>query len=449
MVMPGVTANMGLFSGTPAPAINGGGMTPKGSQFSDIQKLLIPQNNAQGISPEASNVMNLINQQRDYYAHLGESAAKARATQFGNAGSSIEQFGIAQADQQTNQAALGAQSNVLTSDMANQLAQRQQLAGLTSDEIASLRNMELSQQYMGMQQNLGQQGINLGYQNLNQAAKLGQQQGTNQLIGSLAPLLFGGGGGSFGGFGSGGGNSFISGLFGGSSSAPSLTPGGAGGGFTGLGTNPLSAYGTGAGATSATPGMFSGFGGGAGLGTTVGAGAGGMVLGQQAFGNNRYSNFGGVAGGIGGSIFGPAGTALGSFAGEGLGAQVGKMSPSTRLALQTGGLSLVAGGVGKALGISGGKSNGTGSGDATAQAQQQLDSQTGTLRDLKSQVASGQLSQAEYTAKAQPMINQMMSSIQSMTSKNSAWANAINPKFQALIQGGFAKPDGNGGYVAV
>jgi hypothetical protein len=309
------------------------GMSPS---FSDIQKNLQPQQ--VGTSSDVQSAIDLINKQRDYYAGLGASNAQGLALSRGQAGSSTEQFGVQQAINQTNQAALGATGNLLQQNMQNNLQQRLQLGQLTSDEIASLRNMGLSQQYMGLQQSLGQQGINLGYANMDAARQYANQQSRNQLIGAGANLLgsgafgnlFGGGGGGglFGGSGTGGGG----GLFGNFGGNVSQAFGGgslSGTGYGGAGSPSSSLFPGGLGPQGVGTGTGMGgmqLGGGMGLGANLAGGGVGMLAGQQAFGNNRYSNIGGIGGGIMGSMFGPIGAGLGSFAGEGVGAAYGGLS---------------------------------------------------------------------------------------------------------------------------
>lgn len=287
-----------------------------------------------GISPETQQAIDVINKQRDYYASLGQSAAQGLATQRGIAGSSTEQFGVQNALTQTNNAALGQIQGLLSNDVQNkaalQLAQGQLLGGygtnlnqlqaglsglggqLTSDEIASQRNMALSQQALGLQAMLGQQGIDLGYANINSAQSIASQQARNALIGSvgqmLTPYLFGGGGGGgmLGGLFGGGGGSLTGTAYGGAGSpASSLFPGG------------LGQVGTG------TSGFSFGM-------PNLALGAGGMIAGQNMFGNNMYSNIGGVAGGIGGSMFGPIGSGIGSFLGEGLGNVYGNLNNTAK-----------------------------------------------------------------------------------------------------------------------
>ena len=101
--------------------------------------------------------------------------------------------------------------------------------------------------------------------------------------------------------------------------------------------------------------------------------------------------------------------------------------------------------VGNAFG--GKKSNGTGSGEATAVQQRQLDSELSELQSLKEQVQTGQLSQQDYITYAQPKIDEISQRVGGLTSKNSAWANTINPNWQKFLSSGIVRAD-NGKWVA-
>ena len=331
---------------------------PQGSpNFSNIQSMLAPPST--GLQPQYQQILDTINQQRDYYGAQARASAVSLAAQRGQTGSSMEQFGVNQADLSTNMASLNAIQQTLGQSAQAQTANTQLGAQLTSDEIASLRNLGLSEQSLGLQQQLGQQGLNIAQQNITSAQNIAQQQARNNLLMSgsslLAPYLFGGGGGGglFGGMGGG------QGLFGGGGTGGMLGSGlglfgGPGLGATGPNGLPIGVQGPGLPGAGAANGFMAG-----GMVPNIAAGGLGMVLGQNAFGaNNMYSNAGGIAGGAGGSIFGPAGTAIGSFAGEGLGGAFGRQSPTTQAEILaapiTGGLAFAGAPVAKALGIGGG-----------------------------------------------------------------------------------------------
>lgn len=458
---------------SPAPQQSTAPTTSNNPQFSDIQKLLQPST---GVSADTQGILNTINSQRDYYAGLATSAAQGLAAERGQSGSSTEQFGVQQALAQTNNAALTATQGALTADQANQQAKTLALAGYTSDQIASIVNQGQFQQSLTLQQQLGTQANNLGYANINSANQIAKGNQTNQLIGTGAQLLLGGG------LGGGGGSSLMGGLsslFGGSGAAASaVAPISTSGGVGTLGTlaaNPLSAYGTGA-AGTATSGATAGS---TGLGTAgsiggavladAASGAAGYYAGTRAFsptqaGDQSAENVGGaIGGGVGAWFGGPLGAAAGSFVGTAAGKLENREATAVTNSLGNTAGSLVRyanpltaipdsldkiSNLNNTLGIGGGKSDGTGNGDATAGAQRQLDQQTATLNSLKAQVTSGQLSQADYQAQAQPLVTSMTQFIQSLTSRNSAWANAINPQFNTLMASGNVAYQ-NGQYVAV
>lgn len=244
---------------------------------------------SQGISPQYQTILDSIQKQQDYANSVSAANASSLAAKRGLSGSSTEQFGVQQGLAQNSLVAQNAIQSTLGQN-AQQQTQLQalqaqlygnranQLAGLNSDELTSLRNSDYSQQYLQLQQSLGQQGLNIQQQNIAANQKIAQQNAQNSLLQSgatlAAPYLFGGGGGSAGGagfFSSLGGS-----LFGGSGAAGagSLTGTaytGAPGAASSLFPGGLGAVGTGTPALSAagyTPGV----------GAVIGAGAGAMAL---------------------------------------------------------------------------------------------------------------------------------------------------------------------------
>lgn len=108
------------------------------------------------------------------------------------------------------------------------------------------------------------------------------------------------------------------------------------------------------------------------------------------------------------------------------------------------GVGLSVGLANKALGgaLSGRKSNGTGNGDATATQQRQLDSEFEQLKSLK------ETDPAAYQEQAQQAIDGISQRVAGLTSRNSAWANAINPNWQRFVNAGLVKAQ-DGKWVAV
>jgi len=351
--LSGLSASGGGPGSTLTPTVNA---MSSGPQFSNIQSALAPP--ASGIAAPYQSAIDMINKQRDYYANLGAASAQGLAAKRGLSGSSIEQFGTQSAINQVNNAALSQTSALLGQGANAQNSNTQLGANLTSDEIASLRNMDLSKQYMAMQQSLGQQGIDVSRQNISSAQDIAQQQARNSLIQSgaslLAPSLLNSfrklnpgtgdpsiGLGVGGGGGSGSGGGFLSSLNPFSSAGiGSTTPSTLSGSAYNPGFVPQSSMvpqmTAGQVGTSA-PGMF---GAGGSLFNTAGTsslgmgdvlpGVAGWQAGTAAFGDNRYTNVGGIGGAAVGSIFGPLGSAAGGF----LGTAAGKYGDQANTSLQ-------------------------------------------------------------------------------------------------------------------
>lgn len=297
-----------------------------------------------GISPETQHILDMIRQNQNYSQGQGVAQAQSLAAKRGITGSSTEQFGTQEAIGQASRAAQDAQANVLLENLkrnqslqdlqaqgyfnrANQEGQvgaqiNNSLANLTSDEIASLRNMSFQDRSLALQQLLGQQGIDVAQQNINAQKDINKNNSEMNLIGQIGQgvtpwalgKLFpsganvpgtagttgrgitgianiGGTGKGFLGFGGAGGSPLAAGAEG--PASPGLVgPGGAL--FNSAGTSAI-------GAGNVLPGVA------------------GWQLGTHAFGDNRYTNTGGIAGAVGGSLFGPAGSAAGGFIGAGLG----------------------------------------------------------------------------------------------------------------------------------
>ena len=179
--------DIGTLPLTPGVASLSGSYPGTSPNFSTIQNLMAPP--ASGIAPAYQSAIDLINKQRDYYANLGTGVAQGLAARRGMAGSSIEQYGTQEAINQANLSATNSTASLLGSGANAQTQLTSNLGNLTSDEIASLRNMGLSQQQLALQQSLGQQGLNIAQQNIGAAQRVAQQQGTNSLINSGMNLM--------------------------------------------------------------------------------------------------------------------------------------------------------------------------------------------------------------------------------------------------------------------
>jgi len=209
----------------------------------------------QGTSPEIQNVMNIIRSLEGTATNSAASRAQALASRRGLAGSSIEQFGVGSAVGEAQRPFTEQSANVLLSEAQRQqqlrdlaaramferggqelstagslagqfggydLARREQIANLTSDELASLRNLREGGANRALQLELGNQATSQA----NWLASIAQTQANranrgNSFLGGIGRGFLGG---VFGGIGSGIGQGFGSGLFSG---------GGGGGGFGG------------------------------------------------------------------------------------------------------------------------------------------------------------------------------------------------------------------------
>lgn len=242
-----------------------------------------------GVSPQYQSILDTIRNQQDYATNTGSANAISLAARRGLTGSSIEQFGVNQAGEAASRAAQDASSNVLLQNQQQQNAlqqlqaqlygnRAQSLSSLNSDELNSLRNADYSNNYLNLQQSLGQQGLDVARANIGANQDIAQQQARNNLFTSgasiLAPYLFGGGGG---------------GMFGGGGGAGTGTPGFFGmSGLTSLGSN-IGTSGAGAGGVPLTS-----------AGTGAGFGAGAIPL--AGYGAMQLANYGQRVGGTAGAF---------------------------------------------------------------------------------------------------------------------------------------------------
>lgn len=236
-----------------------------------------------GLRPEIQRVLDLIQQRTTEARSRGVSEAQALAVRRGIAGSSTEQFGTQTAASEAEKAGRDAETNILLENAKREqalqdlrariLADRstqegtvgaqvgiqeaqlgadldKALAGLTSDEIASLRNMDLANRTLALQQLLGERGLAIESANIDASKDIARDAARNNLltagIGAVVPsvlqkILGGGGGAAAGGGGGAGG---LASLF-----SLGLGGGGAGGGAAG------GAAASGAGAAAAAPGL--------------------------------------------------------------------------------------------------------------------------------------------------------------------------------------------------
>lgn len=267
-----------------------------------FQKGIANATPTQGVSPELQTVLDNIKSNQSFNTDAGTSAASALASRRGLAGSSVEQFGVTNAANDAARTAQDQSTSVLLADAARKQAMQDMVtkgyfdragaegtagttmattgANLTSDEIASLRNQQFQQQQLTLQQQLGQEGIDVANRNIDASKQIAQQNGTNSLIGaglgailpSLIPHLF----------------PSASGVGGTAATIFDNTPG--------VGTGAFAPYSPGglpgpyAAGTGAVPGATAGFT--PGLGSLAAAGAGAMILSKAA--ENKYGTAAGI-----------------------------------------------------------------------------------------------------------------------------------------------------------
>lgn len=197
------------------PQVNPGnplGMPPKSAsdipftlggadRFNQGQDILKP---SQGLSPEIQQTLDIIRQNQDYAAQQGMSAAQALAVRRGIGGSSVEQFGVQSANDAASRAAGDQVSKVLLQQVQNAhdnqlkqadayFARAQQEGTLTSDEIASQRNILLYQQQLELQKMLGTQANDIARENIGVSKDIANSEQRNNLIntgiGAVAPFV--------------------------------------------------------------------------------------------------------------------------------------------------------------------------------------------------------------------------------------------------------------------
>lgn len=99
----------------------------------------------------------------------------------------------------------------------------------------------------------------------------------------------------------------------------------------------------------------------------------------------------------------------------------------------------------KSLGFGAGK---TADGNAIADASRSVQAQQNQLLELKKKVASGEMSQEEYLAQAQPVVDAAASTVGNMASRGSKYATPINKMWQMFQDAGLVQAQ-NGQWVAV
>lgn len=160
-----------------------------------------------GISPQTQNILDVIKKQQQQSQAEGIAAAQSLAAKRGITGSSTEQFGTQQAIELAQRTGQDATTAALTNDLNQQnalkMTQVQGLfqgaglqlqsnddlnklaATLTSDQIASLNNMDFQNRSLALQQLLGQQGIQAANANIAAQKDISKQNSQYGLAGSI------------------------------------------------------------------------------------------------------------------------------------------------------------------------------------------------------------------------------------------------------------------------
>lgn len=212
-----------LYNPVEDPDLSGAGQRLAGRDL--FERGLGNLNMGGGISPEIQGVMDRIAQLRASAEGSAASRAQALATKRGIGGSSIEQFGVGSAVSEAGRPFLEQEANTLlaeaqrqqqlrdlssralferggleattSADLASSMAQldlarRSQVASLTSDELASLRNLQEAGQNRALQEKLGILGVNAQYANIS------AQQDANKRANNPFNIILGGAGGAIG-----------------------------------------------------------------------------------------------------------------------------------------------------------------------------------------------------------------------------------------------------------
>lgn len=268
-----------------------------------------------GISPQTQKILDIIQQRQKQSQDEGIAAAQSLAAKRGITGSSTEQFGTQQAIEQAQKTGQDATTAALTNDLnQNMDLKKLQIQGLfqgaglqlnadtdlsklaatlTSDQIASLNNMDFQNRSLALQQLLGQQGIDVARENIGASKDIANKNSQYGLLGAIAggatpfalSRLFPAAAGGVGASGL-GGAAGIAGVSGAGASGIPLVGAGGGAGAAGLG-----AAGTGA--------------------AIAGAGLGAMALDKYA--NNKLDlsgRFGNTGGAIARTALNPIGAQL-------------------------------------------------------------------------------------------------------------------------------------------
>ncbi len=155
------------------------------------------------LRPETLRILEQIRAESDISREKGVSLARATAEKGGITGSSIEQFGVGQAIGETERARLAAENPILQQNLEHEqnlqvlraeglfgIGQMEQsnahaVAQLTSDELASIRNLQEAGKDRELQKYLGERGIQVSRENIAAAERNSRRQRDASIISSV------------------------------------------------------------------------------------------------------------------------------------------------------------------------------------------------------------------------------------------------------------------------
>jgi len=157
----------------------------------------------EGIRPETQKILDEIREQSEVGMKMGISTARALAEKRGIEGSSIEQFGVQSAVKQSEQVRQAAELPVLQQELGfNEELTKLRAHGLfgigemersnavaaaqlTSDELATIRNLMENDKNRELQKYLGERGIAVSMANASAAASAARDQAKQNLLGQV------------------------------------------------------------------------------------------------------------------------------------------------------------------------------------------------------------------------------------------------------------------------
>lgn len=162
---------------------------------------------SQELRPETLRILEQIRAESDISREKGVSLARATAEKSGITGSSIERFGVGQAIGETERARLAAENPILQQNLAHEqnlqvlraeglfgigqmeASNAQAVAQLTSDELASIRNLQEAGKDRELQLYLGERGIQVSRENIAAAERNAKKARDAQIVSSITQAV--------------------------------------------------------------------------------------------------------------------------------------------------------------------------------------------------------------------------------------------------------------------